>query len=69
MIRANLYNNVQNALTFDNVDREIINRRIILFFSFSNSDKYMQQLYQNSMIIARHFDKSIMFVIFIANSQ
>ena len=29
----------------------------------------MQQLYQNSMIIAKHFDKSIIFVIFTANSQ
>ena len=62
IIRADLYNDVQDALTFDNIDREIINR-------FSDNDRHIQQLYQNSIIIARHFDKSITFVIFIANSQ
>ncbi len=40
---------------------------MILSLSYTKEDKWMQQLYQNFMIIAHHFEKFIMFVTCIAN--
>ncbi len=67
IICADLYKDLADAITRENDDSELINHRIILSSSYTKRDRWMQQLYQNFMIIARHFEKSIMFVTCIAN--
>ncbi len=66
-IHADLYKDLANAITRKNDDFKLINHRIILSSSYTEKDRWMQQLYQNFMIIAHHFKKSIMFVTCTAN--
>ncbi len=66
-IHADLYKDLANAITRENDDFELIDHWIILSSSYTERDRWMQQLYQNFMIIAHHFKKSIMFVTCTAN--
>ncbi len=67
IIHADLYKDLANAITRENDDSELINHWIILSSSYIEKNRWMQQLYQNFMIIAHHFEKFIMFVMCIAN--
>ncbi len=69
IIHADLYKDLANAITRENDDSELINHRIILSSSYIERNRWMEQLYQNFMIIAHHFEKSIMFVMCTANSH
>ena len=44
-------------------------RRIILPSSYTSGDRYMQQLYQDSMAIVRHFGRPTLFINFTANPK
>ncbi len=67
IIHADLYKDFANAITRENDNFKLINYWIILSSSYTEKDRWMQQLYQNFMIIAHHFEKFIMFVMCIAN--
>jgi len=69
IIHADLYKDLVNAIIKKNDDSELIDHRIILSSSYTEKNRWMQQLYQNFMIIARYFEKSIMFVTCTANSH
>ena len=66
-LRADVYNGVQDALSSDDADAAALGYRIILPASFIGSDRYMQQLFQNSMAVVRHFGKPTLFITFTAN--
>ncbi len=67
IIHADLYKDFANAITKENNDSEFIDHWIILSSSYIEKNRWMQQLYQNFMIIAHYFEKSIMFVTCTAN--
>jgi len=69
IIHADLYKDLADAITRENDDSELIDHWIILSSSYTKRDRWMQQLYQNFIIIACHFKKFIMFVTCIANSH
>ncbi|KAA6407002.1 MAG: hypothetical protein FRX48_09300 [Lasallia pustulata] len=56
-----------NTLIRDDADRAALGRRIILPSSYTGGDRHMQQLFQDSMAIVRHFGKPTLFVTFTAN--
>ncbi len=66
-IHANIYKDLANAITWEDDDLKLINHWMILSSSYIEEDRWMQQLYQNFIIIAHYFEKSIMFVTCIAN--
>ncbi len=67
IICADIYKDLADAITQKDDDSKLIDCRMILSSSYIEEDRWMQQLYQNFMIIARHFEKSIMFVTCTAN--
>ena len=69
VIRADLYRGVADALTLEDGNLEAMGRRIVLPSSYTGGDRWMQQLYQDSMAIARHFGKPTMFITFTANPR
>ena len=66
-IRADLYNGLADAIVRDEVDASALGRRIVLPSSFLGSDRFMQQLFQDSMAIVRYFGKPTLFITFTAN--
>jgi hypothetical protein len=68
-IRANVYNELTNNLQRDNVDTMILSRRFILSSNYTNDARFMQKLFQNNMIIIKHFKQFIFFIIFTINSN
>ena len=68
-IHADLYKDLADAITEKNDDSELIDCQIILSSSYTEKNRWMQQLYQNFMIIVYHFKKFIMFVTCITNSH
>jgi len=58
------------ASTFYNSLSDInISRPLILPSSYTGSDRFMQQLFQDSMAIVRHFGKPSLFITFTANPR
>jgi len=66
-LRADLYNGLADAIVQDKVDISVLGRRIVLPSSFLGSDRFMQQLFQDSMAIVRYFGKPSLFITFTAN--
>ena len=66
-IRADLYNGLADAIVRDEVDTSALGRRIVLPSRFLGSDRFMQQLFQDSMAIVRYFGKPTLFITFTAN--
>ena len=58
-----------NALITEDVNTDAIGKRIILPSSFTCVDRFMQQLYQDSMAIVQHFGHLTLFITFIANPK
>jgi len=44
-----------------------VGHHVILPLTFTGGDRFMQQLYQDSMAIIRHFRKPALFITFTAN--
>ena len=68
-ICADVYNGLADAISRDDVNIEELGRRIVLPSSYTGSDHAMQQLYQDSMAIVRHFGKPTFFITFTANPK
>jgi len=68
-IRADLYNGVEDALEAGDVDLRHIGKRMVLPSSYVGGDRFMQQLYQDSIAIVRHFGKLLLFITFTANPK
>ena len=68
-IRADLYNGLADVLRRGGVNLSEVGRRIILPSSFVGGDRFMQQLYQDSMALVRHFGKPSLFIMFTANPK
>ena len=67
-IRADLYNGLADSLQRDeNADTATLGKRFILPSSYTGGDRYMQQLYQDSMALVRHFGRPDLFITFTAN--
>jgi hypothetical protein len=64
---ADRYNNAHNAFRNENVASEDVGQQVILPSTFTGSDRFMQQLYQDSMAIVHHFGKPALFITFTAN--
>jgi len=56
-----------DALIREDVNISDLGRRFILPSSFIGSDRFMQQLFQDSIAIIRYFGKPSFFVTFTAN--
>ena len=61
-IRSELYQGLADALQNDNLNANQIGRRIVLPSSFTGSDRYMSQLYQDSMAIAWEYGPATYFI-------
>ena len=68
-IRADLYNGVADALETGDVDLGRVGKKIVLPSSYVGGDRFMRQLYQDSIAIIRHFDKPSLFITFTANPK
>ena len=68
-IHADLYNGLADAIVLDKVDASALSHRIVLPSSFLDSDRFMQQLFQDSIAIVRYFGKLTLFITFTANSS
>ena len=68
-LRTDLYNGLQDVLGQDDVNLEEVGKRIILPSSYVGGDRFMQQLYQDSMALVRHFGKPSLFITFTANPK
>ncbi len=65
--RADLYKGLTDSLLRQDVDLTEIGKRLVLPASFTGSDRNMQQHFQDSMAIVRHFGKPSLFITFTAN--
>jgi hypothetical protein len=66
-LRAKKYYNFQNQLLRDDVEAAAIGKTLILLSSFTGGDRFMQQLFQDSMYLITHFGKPDLFITFTAN--
>ena len=68
-IRSDLYNGLVDAMVRDEIDASAIGKRTILPSSYTAGDRFMQQLFQDSMAIVRHFGRPTLFITFTANPK
>jgi len=68
-ICADLYNAVADALESGDADPGRIGKKMVLPLSYVGGDRFMQQLYQDSIAIFRHFGKPLLFITFTANPK
>jgi len=68
-IRADLYNGLTDALEVADMDLGRIGKKVVLPSSYVGGDRFMQQLYQDSIAIVRHFGKPSLFITFTANPK
>jgi len=68
-IRADLYSGLADTLVAGDADLDRIGKRVVLPSSYVGGDRFMQQLYQDSMAIVRHFGKPSLFITFTANPK
>src|SRR6266498_3679706 len=61
-LRYEIVSGLQDIISYQDADANRIGKKIILSSSFTGSVRYMQQLYQDSMIIVREFEKPSLFV-------
>jgi len=53
-----------DTLVAGDADLDRIGKRVVLPSSYVGGDRFMQQLYQDSMAIVRHFGKPSLFITF-----
>ncbi len=70
-LRACLYSGLQDALSSAEGDLDLneIGQRIVLPSSYTGGPRHMQQCYQDSMAIARHFGHCDLFITMTCNPQ
>jgi len=68
-IRTDVYHGLTDSLLREDIDAQSIGRRIILPSSYTGGDRYMQQLFQDSMAIVRFFGRPTFFITFTANPR
>lgn len=68
-LRADLYNGLADTLLHTDGNLENLGRRMILPSSYTGGDRFMQQLFQDSMAIVRHFGRPTLFITFTANPK
>lgn len=68
-IRADVYNGLADTLIQQDVRVSDVGRRFILPASYTGSDRFMQQLFQDSMAIVRFFGKPTFFITLTANPR
>ena len=68
-IRADIYNGLTDTLIREDVSPANLGRRYVLPSSFTGGDRFMQQLFQDSMAIVRYFGKPTFFITFTANPR
>ena len=68
-MRSDLYNGLADTIIQADVNIERLGQRIVLPSSFTGGDRYMQQLFQDSMAIACHFGYPTLFITFTANPK
>lgn len=68
-IRADVYSGLADTLIRQDADPAQLGRRFVLPSSFVGSDRFMQQMFQDSMAIVRHFGKPDLFITFTANPR
>src|SRR6266498_3386051 len=61
-LRYETVSGLQDIVSYQDADANRIGKRIILSSSFTGLVRYMQQLYQDSMVIVREFGKPSLFV-------
>lgn len=67
--RSDLYNGLSDIIIRSDVDVSTLGRRIILPSSYVGGDRYMMQLFQDSMAIVRQFGRPTLFITFTANPR
>jgi hypothetical protein len=68
-IRADVYNGLADTLVRGDVLTSDLGRRFILPSSFIGGDRFMQQLFQDSMALVRYFGKPTFFITCTANPR
>ena len=68
-IRTDLYNGLADSLHRGDKYMDEVGHRIVLPSSYHGGDRFMQQLYQDSMALVRHFGKPSLFITFTANPK
>ena len=68
-IRADLYNGLADAMDAEDTDASKLGRRIVLPSSYISGDRFMQQLYYDSMAIASEYRIPHYFLTFTANPK
>jgi PIF1-like helicase/Helitron helicase-like domain at N-terminus/Helicase len=69
-LRTHQYTSAREAFqNNNNVSPADVGQRVILPSTFTGGDRFMQQLYQDSMAIVRHFGKPALFITFTANPR
>ena len=68
-IPSDLYNGLADAMVRDEIDQSAIGKRTILPSSYTGGDRFMQQLFQDSMAIVRHFGRLTLLITFTANPK
>ena len=69
LLRSDLYNGLSDAILETEIDARTLGQRIILPSSYTGGDRYMMQLFQDSMAIVRHFGKPTLFITMTANPR
>lgn len=68
-IQADLYNGLADAVIQDECNPQALGKRILLPTGFTGGDRFMQQLFQDSMAIVRYFGKPTLFILSTANPR
>ena len=68
-IRSDLYHGLADVMERGDINLEEVGRRIVLPSSYVGGDRFMQQLYQDSMALVRHFGRPSLFITFTANPK
>ena len=64
-----MYNGLTDSLIDDDVNAAELGRRVILPSSYTGGDRWMQQHFQDSMAITRHYGCPTFFITFTANPK
>jgi len=68
-IRTDFYNCLADVLQQGDVNMGKVGRRIVLPSSYVGGDRFMQQLYQDSMALVHYFGKPSLFIMFTVNTK
>ena len=68
-LRAEVYNNLVDIVHGRDLDDEVVGRSVILPSSYTGGDRFMQQLFQDSMAIVRHFGRPTLLITFTGNPR